>query len=121
MDLFERFVVIHVWQVQRSAAERDIAGNALGRNGQLQVAAAAEPGFNLGNNRRLVLINRIEGEPVGIEQFADVLAGLQHDLLKVFRVVDASSNVVQLAIKQGLKGHAPFFRRLLLRFKKCLL
>ena len=30
----------------------------------------------------------LQGQPLGIEQLADVLAGLQHDLVDIFRVVN---------------------------------
>ena len=121
MNALERFIVIDIGQVQRRLAKGHIAGNALRRDRQLEVAAAAQAGLDLGNNRRTVLGDRIQREPVGVEQLADVLAGFQHDLLHVFGVVDARGDLVQLAVKQRLEGHTPGFRGQLLRLEKRLL
>ena len=121
MNASESFLVIHVGQVQGLFAKGHIAGQALRRDRQLEVAAAVQAGLNLRHNGRAIGIDRIQGQPVRIEQLADILAGLQHDLLDVFGVMDARRDLVQLAIKQSLKGHAALLRGQLLRVKKCLL
>jgi hypothetical protein len=106
VDLLERLVVVDIGQVELLPAEGAIAGQALRRNGQLQVAAAVEAGFDLGDDRGAVFVDRVQGQAVGIEQLADVLAGLQHDLVEVLGIVDARRDIVQLLVEQRLEGNA---------------
>ena len=69
----------------------------------------------------MVFVDGIQRQPVGIEQLADVLAGLEHDLVEVLGIVDTRGDVVQLLVEQGLEGDAAFVRRQLLALEKRLL
>jgi len=111
VNLPERRFVVYVRQVDKLPAEGHVAGNALRRDRQLEFAAAVEAGFDLGDDARPVLIHDVEGQPIGIEQFADVLAGIEHDLLKIFGLVNPDRYLLQLFVKKCLERHAVFFSR----------
>ncbi|OIQ70421.1 hypothetical protein GALL_479660 [mine drainage metagenome] len=106
VNFFQCLVVIDIGQVEQHAAEGGVAGNALRRDRQFQVAAAVESGLDLGDDGALVFIDHIQGEPVGVEQFANVLTGLKHDLLDVFGVMNARGDLLELLVKQGFEGHS---------------
>ena len=121
MDLLECIIVIDVGQVDQLPAEGGVTRNALRRDRQLQFATAIETGLDLGDDGGLVFVDCIKRQAIGIEQFADILANLQHDLLKVVGFMNTGCNVLQLLVKKRLEGHAPLVGWQLLGFKKSLL
>ena len=112
--MLECFIVVNIGQVEQLPTVSNITGNALGSDGQFKIATAVEPGFDLGDDGALILSDRVERQSVGIEELADILAGLKHDLLKVVRLMDPGGDLLQLLVKKQLESHAALFRRQLL-------
>ncbi len=106
VDLPQGGLVVHVGNVEGFVRQGHIAGNALGRDGQLQVFGGVEPGFHAGNDGCFVVVQHIQGQAVGVEQAANVLAHLDHQLVQVVGVVDAGGDHLQIAEKPGLGVHA---------------
>ena len=77
--------------------------------------------FDFGNNGCLVFTHRVQGEPVCVEQSANVLTGFQHDLFQILCFVDARCNLVQLAVEESLKLRVPGLGCQLLGLKERLL
>ena len=69
---------------------------------------------------RAVFVHRIQRQAVGVEQLADVLARLQHDLVDVLGLVDLGRDQLQLAEEQRLERDAALVRRQLLRVEESL-
>ena len=109
MNFLQHFIVVNIGQVDQHVAESDITRNALRCDRQFQVTAAVQAGLDLGDNGSVVFVDHIQSQPVGIEQLANVLAGLQHDLFNVVGFMDARRHVLQLLVKQCFKGHAIAF------------
>ena len=78
---------------------------------QFQVAAGVKPGLDLGDDGAAVFIDDLERQPVGIEQRADVLAGLHPDLRNVAGFVDAVGDLLQLPEIKRLKLRRAVLRR----------
>ena len=108
MNLLERLAIVDVGQIEQLLAEGNIACNALRRDRQLEFPTAFEASLDLGDDGAAVFIDGIERQPLGIEQLADVLAGFEHDLLKIFGFVDAGRDLLQLPVKKRLEGHVGF-------------
>jgi hypothetical protein len=98
-----------------------VAGDALRADRQLQVAAGVQAGLDLGDDGAAVVVHRVQRQAVGVEQLADVLARLEHDLVDVLGGVDAGRDLLQLAEEQRLEGDAALVRRQLLRAEEFLL
>ena len=81
-------------------AKRDVAGDRMLGDRQLQVLEGVEAGLDLGDDRLLVLADRVDGQAVGVEQLADVRAHLEHDLVDVVGGVDLVGDHLQLLLER---------------------
>ena len=120
VDALERLVVVDVGDVHQLLAVGRVAGDALRADRQLQVLAGVQARLDLGDDGGAVLVDGIEREPVGVEQLADVLARLEHDLVDVLGLVDLRRDQLQLAVEQRLERDAALLRRQHLRIEECL-
>ena len=111
VDFFQRIDVVNINNIEHPARQGYIAGNTLRADGQLQVVAGVQAGFDSGDDGAAVFADDIQRQPVGIEQPADVLADLKHDLRDVVGFVDPVGHPLQLPEIQGLKIGAPVLRR----------
>ena len=105
MNLLERLGVIDIGQIDQLLAERDVAGDALRRDRQLQFPIAFEARLDLGDNGATVFIDRVQCQALGVEQPADILAGIEHDLLKILGFMDARRDLLQSLVKKRLDCH----------------
>ena len=118
MDAPQCLLIVGIRQVQQLAAGGNVACNTLCRYRQLEIGAAAQAGLDFGHNRRLLRVNGVHGQPLGVEQRADIGAGVQHDLVQVICLVNTRRDLLQLLVEQGLKRQATFVcRQFLERFK----
>ena len=103
-------IVIDVLEVDRPLRERDVAGDRMLGDRQLQVLERVEAGLHLGDDRLPVLAHRVDREAVGVEQRADVGAHLEHDLVDVVGGVDLVGDRLELLLERqarsdvGLRG-----------------
>ena len=75
---------------------RRITGKTLLSDGQLEILERIEAGLDLGNKRDVVFAHDIDGQPICIEQRADVFADLQHDFINVAGGVYLIVDLIQI-------------------------
>ncbi len=121
IDALECFVVVDVADVQHLPAHGGIAGKALCADRQLQVAAGIQARLDLGHDGALVFVDGIERQAIGVEQLADVLARIEHDLFDVLGFVNPRRDLLQLTVEQCLERDPALVRREHLRAEKRLL
>jgi len=92
-------VVVDVADVDRALGQRDEAGDRVLGHRQLQVLERVEAGLDLGDDRLLVVRDRVDRQAVGVEQHADVRAHLEHDLVDVGGGVDLVGDRLQLLLE----------------------
>jgi hypothetical protein len=93
-------VVVHILDVDRLLRQRDVAGDGMLGNRQLEVLEGIQAGLDLGHDGLLILAHRVNGEAVGVEQGADVGAHLQHDFVDVVGGVDLVRYRLQLLLER---------------------
>ena len=92
-------IVVHIFDVEGLASQRNKACNALGADGQLEFLAGGQTRFDAGDNGCFVFTHCIQCQPVGIEEAANVRADIQHELRKVFCIVNTGCDLLQPPVK----------------------
>jgi hypothetical protein len=98
-------VVVAVLDVDRLLGEGNVAGDGVLGDRQLQILEGVEAGLDLGNDRLLVLAYRVDRQPVGVEERADVGAHLEHDLVDVVGGVDLVRDRLKLLLERQAGAH----------------
>ena len=99
-DAAQLLVVVHVADVDQLAAERDEAGDAVLADRQADALHPAQTGLDPGDDGGPALLERVDGEALGLEQRAQLGRELEHDLVGVLARVDAVGQRLQ-ALEEG--------------------
>jgi hypothetical protein len=99
-DAAQLLVVVHVADIDQLAAERDEAGDAVLADRQADALHPAQPGLDPGDDRGPALLQRVDGEALGLEQRAQLGRELEHDLVGVLARMDAVGQRLQ-ALEEG--------------------
>lgn len=94
MDAPEGIFIVNIGQVERRLAVGSVAREALRRDGQFQVTAAVQAGLDFRNNGGLIPHSRriVSG---GLHSVTCRFpAGLQHDLLDIFCLMNPRSHLM---------------------------
>ena len=118
MYFFERTNVIHVGNIDHLQRHGHVTCDALRADGQLEVLRAVQAGFNLRDDGCAVIIDSVQRQSICIEQPANVIADLQHELINIFSFMNPVGHQLELPEVQRFKGNATILRRQLLGIKK---
>ena len=88
----QSFIVVHIGNIDRLLGHGHISSNALKTDRQLQIFRNIQTRLDLRNNRRAVIVDRVQGQTISIEPLANIVTGLQHQLIDVFRFVNSRSD-----------------------------
>ncbi len=114
VDRAQLGVVVAVLDVDRLLGEGDVAGERVLGDRQLQVLERVEAGLHLGDDRGLVLADRVDRQAVGVEERAHVRAHLQHDLVDVVGGVNLVRDRLELFLERQTRGNVGVRRRRLI-------
>ncbi len=95
-DSLELRFIIDITDIDDLTLQGDVTRNALVGNRQLEILERVQSRLDLGNDRASIFADCINGQSIGIEQGADILRQLEHDLLDVRRRMNLVGHCLQV-------------------------